>query len=81
MKLKCGQQIGPRGTNLPNYLLPLLYGPKDFSTHGHANDSTAYAACLSALRSLGSHAAARSSTSHSRSVTPAAIAGVTRSVR
>jgi len=40
-----------------------------------------YAACLSALRSLASQAATRSSTSHSRSVTPAAIAGVTRSVR
>jgi hypothetical protein len=40
-----------------------------------------HAACLSALRSLASHAATRSSTSHRRSVTPAAIAGVTRSVR
>lgn len=41
-----------------------------------------YAACLSALRSLASHAATRSSTSHSRSVTPGAIvAGATRTVR
>ena len=38
-------------------------------------------AALSTLRSLASNAATRSATSHSRSVTLAATAGVTRNVR
>jgi hypothetical protein len=38
-------------------------------------------AALSNLRSSASHSATKSDTSHSRSVTPAAIAGLVRSVR